>query len=374
MIKHKQKIIIFIVIFLVPINIHLITYSSELMFYNMAVSKGLSQTSVSTIYQDSSGYIWIGTKDGLNKYNGFNLEIYNKGFSEKRNIVDGYITCLNEDLNKNLWVRANDGLSKINLDTNKITNYTINTSSLLSSKIRDIKITSNGNTIIATSNGLYRYDKFEDDFISLIQENFKPSSSNILYIEFYNNTEIYMISPNCLFKYDMTKDKYSTIDNELIATIAENNTFTAFSLHKDSIYLGTLSDGLYVYNIKTGQVDKEYKLYTEGSSDPSNTVNNIYIDETGIYVGTKKGLYIHKKDGSQKHFTHSFYDKYSLIDDNISYIMKDSSGLLWVGTFSGISTLDCNLEITYYNDFFVNPSISNNNIVIGTYEDVDKKL
>lgn len=374
MIKHKQKIIIFIVIFLVSINIPILTYSSEFMFYNMTASNGLSQTSVSTIYQDSSGYIWIGTKNGLNKYNGFDLEIYNKGFSEKRNIVDGYITCLNEDLSKNLWVGTNDGLSKINLDTNKITNYTINTSSLLSSKIRDIKINNNGDIIIATSNGLYRYDKFADDFISLIHEDFKPSSSNILSIEIYNNAEIYIISPNCLFKYDMTNDKYTIIDNELIDTIAKNNTFTTFSLHKDSIYLGTLSDGLYVYNIKTGQVDKEYKLYTDGNSGPSNTVNSIHIDETGIYIGTKKGLYIDERDGLQKQFTHSFYDRYSLIDDNVSYIMKDSSGLLWIGTFSGISTVDRNLGITYYNDFFVNPSINNNNIVIGTYEDIDKKL
>lgn len=363
-----NKIITFIILLLISISIPTLAHGSELMFYNLTTSNGLSQTSINSIYQDSSDYIWIGTKNGLNRYNGFKFEIYNKGFSEKRNIIDSHITCLNEDLNNNLWVGTLDGLSKINLKTEEITNYTITNSSLSSNKIMDIKINNHGDIIIATSNGLNIYDDTNDNFISLIKQDFKLSSSKILSIEFYNDNEIYMISKNYLLKYDMINNEYS-----IIKFLMEDTIFTTLSLYEDNIYLGTEYDGIYIYNINTGEMYNEYKLYISDDSGPSYTVNYIYNDNTKTYVGSTNGLYIFEKKDLQRHFTNNSYDEYSLIDNNISYIMKDSSGLLWIGTFSGISTVNCNLGISYYDNFIVNPDIKNN-IIVGTYEDVNENL
>lgn len=366
---NKKKLIAFTTLLLISIGIPMQTYASELMFYNMTTADGLSQTSITSIYQDSSDYIWIGTNNGLNRYNGSDFEVYNKNLSEKRNIVDGQITCLNEDLNNNLWVGTYDGLSKINLKTDKITNYTITNSSLSSNIIKNIKINNKGDVIVATSNGLNIYDDNNDNFISLVQQDFKPSSSNILSIEFYNDNEIYMISQNHFLKYDMTNNKYSIINNKVI----NDTIFTALSLYKDTIYLGTKSDGIYVYNIKTGEIDKEYNLYTNGNSGPSFTVRYIYSDETGIYIGSDNGLYVYEENGTQKHFTSNSHDEYSLLDNSISYIMKDSTGLLWIGTFSGINTVDYDSGISYYDDFIIDKSI-NNNIIVGAYEDINENL
>lgn len=364
----KKNLIISIILFLISISVPTLSHASELMFSNMITSDGLSQTSINSIYQDSSDYIWIGTKNGLNKYNGFEFEIYNKGFSEKRNIVDSQITCLNEDLNNNLWVGTQDGLSKINLETDKITNYTLANSSLSSNKIMDIKINSKGDIVIATSNGLNIYDDAKDNFISLDKQDFKLSSSKILSIEFYNDNEIYMISSNHFLKYNLVKNEY-----RVIKSLTEGTIFTTLSLYKNTISLGTEHDGIYVFDINTGEMNNKYKLYASGNSGPSHTVRSIYHDDTGIYVGSTNGLYIFEENGSQKHFTNNSYDEYSLIDNNICYIMKDSSGLLWIGTFAGISTVDCNLGISYYNDFIIGQDIKNDT-VFGTYEDVDEKL
>ena len=363
-----NKIITFIILLLISVSIPTLAHGSELMFYNLTTSNGLSQTSINSIYQDSSDYIWIGTKNGLNRYNGFKFEIYNKGFGEKRNIIDSHITCLNEDLDNNLWVGTLDGLSKINLKTEEITNYTITNSSLSSNKIMDIKINNHGDIIIATSNGLNIYDDTNDNFISLIKQDFKLSSSKILSIEFYNDNEIYMISKNYLLKYDMINNEYS-----IIKFLMEDTIFTTLSLYEDNIYLGTEYDGIYIYNINTGEMYNEYKLYISDDSGPSYTVNYIYNDNTKTYVGSTNGLYIFEEKDLQRHFTNNSYDEYSLIDNYISYIMRDSSGLLWIGTFSGISTVDCNSGISYYDNFIVDPDIKNN-IIVGTYEDVDENL
>lgn len=287
---NRDKIITFMTLLLICICLPAIAHASEFMFYNLTTSDGLSQASINSIYQDSSDYIWIGTKNGLNRYNGFKFEIYNKGFSEKRNIIDSYITCLNEDLNNNLWVGTHDGLSKINLKTEKITNYTVTNSSLSSNKIMDIKINNQGDIIIATSNGLNIYDHTKDNFISLVKQDFKLSYSKILSIEFYNDNEIYMISKNHLLKYDMINNEYS-----IIKSLTEDAIFTTLSLYKDAIYLGTEYDGLYVYNISTKEIDNKYKLYINDDSGNSHTINHIYNDNTGIYVSSTNGLYIYIK-------------------------------------------------------------------------------
>ena len=87
----RCKIITFMTLFLIFVCTVTNVDASELIFYNLTASDGLSQTSVNCIYQDSSDYIWIGTKNGLNRYNGYEFEIYNKGFREKRNIIDSQI-------------------------------------------------------------------------------------------------------------------------------------------------------------------------------------------------------------------------------------------------------------------------------------------
>lgn len=369
----RCKIITFMTLFLIFVCTVTNIDASELIFCNLTNSDGLSQTSINTIYQDSSDYIWIGTKNGLNKYNGFEFDIYNKGLSEKRNIIDGNITSIIEDLNNNLWVGTYDGISKINLKTDVITNYTINNSTLSSNKIMDINVNNKGDIVIATTNGLNLYDFNNDNFIPLRDQSLNTSDTKILSVEFYNDNEIYMISKNYFFKYDMINKKYSVINNKTIDSILQNTTLTTMSIYEDFICLGTISDGIYIYNIKTGEIEQHYKLKISENNDNSYTVKSIYHDGTGIYVGSTNGLYVFEKNGVQKHFINNPFDESSLIDNNISYITRDGSGLLWIGTFSGISKVDYNLGISNYDDF-TSEQNTKNNIIMGVYEDIDEKL
>uniref|UniRef100_UPI0025727823 ligand-binding sensor domain-containing protein n=1 Tax=Romboutsia ilealis TaxID=1115758 RepID=UPI0025727823 len=319
----RCKIITFMTLFLIFVCTVTNVDASELIFCNLTNSDGLSQTSINTIYQDSLDYIWIGTKNGLNKYNSFEFDIYNKGLSEKRNIIDGNITSITEDLNNNLWVGTYDGISKINLKTDKITNYTTNNSMLSSNKIMDININNKGDIVIATTNGLNLYDFNNDNFIPLRDQSLNTSDTKILSVEFYNDNEIYMISKNYFFKYDMINKKYSVINNKTIDSILQNTTLTTMSIYEDFICLGTISDGIYIYNIKTGEIEQHYKLKISENNDNSYTVKSIYHDGTGIYVGSTNGLYVFEKNGVQKHFINNPFDESSLIDNNISYITRD---------------------------------------------------
>lgn len=83
----------------------------------------MSQSTVETIFQDSRGYIWIGTNDGLNRYNGYEFKQYKYDKYDKNSIANNYIVNITEDKNGYIWVSTIGGLSKINVDKDEIKNY-----------------------------------------------------------------------------------------------------------------------------------------------------------------------------------------------------------------------------------------------------------
>ena len=84
-------------------------------FENLTIDNGLSQATAEAIIQDSDGYVWIGTNDGLNRYNGSEIKVFDSNDEDENSIISNYIAALAEDKNKNLWVGTDVGLSKINL-------------------------------------------------------------------------------------------------------------------------------------------------------------------------------------------------------------------------------------------------------------------
>ena len=95
-------------------------------FENLTIDNGLSQATAEAIIQDSDGYVWIGTNDGLNRYNGSEIKVFDSNDGDENSIISNYITALAEDKNKNLWVGTDEGLSKINLSNYSISNYRYN--------------------------------------------------------------------------------------------------------------------------------------------------------------------------------------------------------------------------------------------------------
>ena len=128
-------------------------------FSNLSVDNGLSQMSVMEIFQDSDGYMWFGTRNGLNKYDGASMKVYKPSRGpRKSNLLDNQITALAEDNDGNLWVGTAKGISKLNMATDKIISYGLPEFPWMATGVRDIFIDSRGRLWIGTATGLYLFE------------------------------------------------------------------------------------------------------------------------------------------------------------------------------------------------------------------------
>ncbi|MDU7968095.1 MAG: two-component regulator propeller domain-containing protein, partial [Paeniclostridium sordellii] len=82
-------------------------------FNNLNIEQGISQSTIDVIFQDSKGYVWFGTNDGLNKYNGYDFKVYNYEYGEN-SISNNHISDIDEDSHGNMWITTIGGVSKLN--------------------------------------------------------------------------------------------------------------------------------------------------------------------------------------------------------------------------------------------------------------------
>lgn len=98
----KFNIFVLIMIFC-GINLDLAYAYNDMSFKNITIEDGLSQSSINTLYQDTNGYMWIGTNDGLNRYNGYDFKVYSYNDKNKNSISNNFIIDVTEDNNRNIW-------------------------------------------------------------------------------------------------------------------------------------------------------------------------------------------------------------------------------------------------------------------------------
>ncbi|MDE5703169.1 MAG: hybrid sensor histidine kinase/response regulator, partial [Bacteroides sp.] len=124
--------------------------------HSWEVNDGISQLSVVTICQDSRGYLWLGTRNGLNRYNGTGYTIFRHRPGDSLTIVDNSINKICEDHDNNLWIATVRGVSKMCLFTERIRNYSI-ADGLPDEGILSTLVDKSGRVWLGTRTGLCRY-------------------------------------------------------------------------------------------------------------------------------------------------------------------------------------------------------------------------
>ncbi|RCH55433.1 histidine kinase [Mucilaginibacter hurinus] len=320
--KNLYRYIIFILVQLIPS----ITYSQKLQlrFEHIGVKQGLSQATVTCIRQDSKGFIWIGTFNGLNRYDGYNFKIFRHVAKDTGSIAHNAIKDIIEDSKGNIWVATlGGGISKFDRKTNRFKNFVHhqNRNSITSNHINNI-VEHNGQLWIGTrENGLDRMDIKTEKITHLPQ--------------IQNDT--------------------TTLSDKYVTTVYKDS--------KQNIWVGTYLGGLNLYNHKTGKFTRFQKFGNKKNIISSSTINSVFEDSKHrIWVGTSNGLNLFvKKDSSFRHFFNNPKDNTSLPHNTIFAIGEDNDNNLWLSLEnSGIALMNTKNQTfsSYRHDLIDNLGLS----------------
>ncbi len=318
-------------IILLLFSISLFLQGSERFYFsNLSLADGLSQITVVSILQDKKGYMWFGTRNGLNRYDGYNFDVFITNTEDNTTISDNHILCLAEDKNGNLWVGTNNGLNRLDIATNKFKRFyseTGKSNTLSHNTVHTIFVDEDGKLWIGTEAGMDLYD---------------PETES--------------------FRHILIGEK--SIANRVNVISQKDNLF----------YIGTLSKGLIIYNFKTG----EYHSYTTGTPQPfrlmSDQVKTVLIDkQENLWIGTQSGGISVLRKGDDK-FTY-YNQENGLTNNNVRSIAEAPDGNILIGTFNGLNVFDPQKdEITQYKEYGSKGGELSHYSVINVYFDRSQTL
>lgn len=304
-------------------------FSSELFFNRYSTDDGLSQASVNAILKDSKGFMWFGTDDGLNRFDGNQFRVYKKKAGDSATIIGNTVVSLWEDSLAQIWIGTTEGLSIYDRHLEKFTSYFVHGQEFYSCfDLQEDPET--GNVWIAAGvDGLLYHDKEKDSVISFIHKGL--TGLNILRVEIINELIYLGTLDKGLFTLDTQN---GVVANVPIGKSPYPRAIRALQRDSSTLWIGTEGDGLRKLDVNTGEVT----AITAGPGRLSvNSVWALARDGDLIWIGTDGGgiNVLNTRTGKIVVHKHSYYDTRSVSSNTIRCISKDRVGDLWFGTFNG---------------------------------------
>lgn len=334
------------------------SYAQEINFGHLTSDDGLSQNFISCIIQDQKGFMWFGTKDGLNRYDGHNFVVYQHDPFDTTTITDNFITSLFEDSRGYIWVGTlNGGLNIFERETETFHHirYGSRISNNNTDEVRSVLEDSKGNIWIGTrGEGVFklsfkRKNSFEITYQQFVSQSEKSGSlsSNIISNLFIDSKGILWISTlTGLDKFNSEKESFTNYQIQTKNPKAPTSYFdkTIYSINESgdgNFWLGTLS-GLVKFDRQNGS----YKLYPHHYDVFRygwGSIMQIVEDNTGkLWLATPGELMrFNPVSNTYDYFKNDFLNKNSISYNSISSLFIDRTGILWVGTAGmGINIYD----------------------------------
>ncbi|MBC7889177.1 MAG: histidine kinase [Ferruginibacter sp.] len=398
-----------------------------LYFKRLNRANGLSNNKVNCILQDKRGFTWIGTDDGLNRYDGNNFIVFKNIPGQSSSISGNTITGLHEDSEGVMWIATADGgitrydhRMQPDKKFHQFKHHPGNSNSIPVNIIHAVKEDRNGYLWLATGGkGVLRFDKKKEQFVqlagigvwtiydlcfdkngllwagkeggSIVQINPK----NLQWKTDPRYTNLYAALPHVvvtsLFKDSKDHIWFGSWDKAVYRFNAVTGAEESFVFEKDNpfsfgtdeaiafnednqgrIWIGGKHFGLYMYDPATGKFyNYRYHAAKEGTLS-SDRVNCIFIDAAGIvWLGTNNGISIF--NAAQQQFEQEFLPSFSQSNGTPLFIydfLKDKQGVLWIGTNKGLYRKGMDGRYQYKKISFRGSALS----ITKFYEDDDGTL
>ena len=315
------------------------SFSGDIRFRKIDMKSGLSYNSVLYVAEDHEKIIWIGTREGLNKFNGVDNVIYKHDFEDSTSLSNNHINCIYESrINKVQWVGTAEGLNRYNRLKDNFRQYlfTPDSTGLSNGYVKCIAEDSNNQLCIGTSNGLNIYNPKTECFRHILLEESSASSNNI--ISLFNDTTdgLWLGTKGGLFLWSVHHQLPVRFDS-LVKSELSDIEIRDIKKDKDGTYwVATEKNGLYSFTFSKGVVQNITRLFTGNSKILSDHIRNILIDNDSLWLSTLDGLCIINRTGGQiTNLKYSPENPDGISNSSLHGILKDHSGGYWLATYTG---------------------------------------
>ncbi len=328
--SQRYSKILFVVILL--FNVPFLSFSQyqNLKFEHVGTSQGLSSSNTICMLQDSRGFMWFGTRDGLNKYDGYSFTVYKNKAGDRNSLSNNTINGIVEDADGLLWIATwGGGINQFNRETEKFTPFKhikTNSNSISSDLVNSILIDGQGILWIGTEeSGLDSYDTENNLFTHYVHKEDDPGS------------------------------------------LGQNSIKDLFEDSQQNIWIATMQEGLDLLDQKT----RMFTHFRHNEKDPNslsaNPVNVVFEDSRHqLWIGTRGGLNLFRRETRDfQRFRKENRNKTSLAHDVVLTVNEDENGNLWIGTENGGLSIYNQSSATFYNhhqDQSDPTSLSNNSV------------
>ena len=379
----------FLAIALMAFPLGLSGQSRQLHFDHLGTEDGLSELNPNCMLQDSRGFIWIGTANGLNRYDGYKFKIFRNDLHDTSSLSNNYAQDIKEDKDGNIWIATQGGgLNKFDRKTNTFRRYlhhAKNENSISSDFLNKVVVDKDNKIWVATQqDGLDLFDTPSGKWTHYLTDTKKPNSisgneistvfkdsRNNIWVGTVNNGLNLFDRGNHSFKHSRhLKNEPASLSGDYITAVFEDS--------KHRLWVGTRETGLNLFDPLTGICEHFRNDPRKTNSLVNNNIQCISEDDNqNLWLGTENGG-LSILNYENRHFDTYGQDDVDITSrksNSVDVILKDRSGNMWLATYGGgISVYKKNKStFSHYRHNSLSTSLSNN-FVLCLFESANKEL
>ena len=314
-------------------------------FAQLSADEGLSQTSVFTMFQDSYGFVWLGTEDGLNRFDGQAVTVYKRDHQDPGSLPHDLVWSIAEDPSGDLWIGTEGGgLARWDRQSGRFERYQhdpADENSPSGDRVRIVLVASDGAVWVGTKDtGLTRFEPQTGTFTRFRHSPDDPSSlghDGVYALLEDRSGRLWVGTENGVSRLDDEGgfERFSH-DPEVPGSLSGSRVRALLEDDQGTVWVGTLEAGL--NELPSGS--EEFIHHRHDPKRPGSLaddcVHAVHRDRAGrLWVGTRSGLDLLQPTGSFAHYRHDPLNPASLAEDQVMSLMEDRGGVLWAGTRAG---------------------------------------
>jgi len=369
------------------VSLLVVGQNQQLRFERIGTKDGLSDPNVMCMMQDSRGFMWVGTQNGLNRYDDYWFRTFYSDPADSCSLSSNFIHSMLEDSKGNIWIATmGGGFQKFDRKKNRFKQYLHqpnNLNSVSGNDISKIIEDKSGKLWIATNDGADLFDAETDRFIhfdydandsttisgNYVTDAFADSQGNIWFGTQNAGLNRFIEKDSTFIRYKADSKNSTAISGNFISSIFEDRSH--------QLWIGTIDEGLNLFDREKNEF-RNFKKTAETNSLSNNSVKTINEDDNNrLWIGTENGglsLFDYKLL-KFRNFVYDEVDDNSLSSNSVRSVTKDNEGNMWVGLFSGGINLykKSNRNFKHYKRNSSPESLSNN-FVLSLYQDNNEQL